>query len=123
LRQATEERGGGCGGDLAGLGEKIAGLDGEIRAAARQDDEGRRLMTVPGIGPITAMAVQAFAPPRETFRRARDFAAWLGKISKRGQRDLRWVAECRHHGGRSLGGPAGRTIHGLPTGWRASSGR
>ena len=35
-------------------------------------------VTVPGIGPITAMAVQAFAPPMETFRRGRDFAAWLG---------------------------------------------
>ena len=89
---------------IAGLGEKIDGLDREIRAAARQDDEVRRLMTVPGIGPITAMAVQAFAPPMETFRRGRDFAAWLGlvprqhttggkarlgKISKMGQRDLR----------------------------------
>ena len=61
-------------------------------------------MTVPGAGPITAMALQAFAPPLETFRRGRDFSAWLGlvprqhttagkprlgKISKMGQRDLR----------------------------------
>ena len=62
-------------------------------------------MSVPGIGPITAMAMQAFAPPMEGFRaRGRDFAAWLGlvprqhstggkprlgKISKMGQRDLR----------------------------------
>ena len=89
---------------IAGLGEKIDGLEAEIRAAARQDGEVRRLMTVPGIGPITAMAVQAFAPPMETFRRGRDFAAWLGLvprqhttggkarlggISKMGQRDLR----------------------------------
>ena len=61
-------------------------------------------MTIPGIGPITAMAFQAFAPPMEGFRRGRDFSAWLGlvprqhttggkprlgKISKMGQRDLR----------------------------------
>ncbi len=61
-------------------------------------------MTIPGVGPITAMAVQEFAPPMESFRRGRDFAAWLGlvprqhttggkprlgKISKMGQRDLR----------------------------------
>ena len=39
---------------IAGLGGKIDGLGEEIRAAARQDDEVRRLMTVPGIGPITA---------------------------------------------------------------------
>jgi transposase len=35
-------------------------------------------MTIPGIGPITATAIAALAPPAETFRRGRDFAAWLG---------------------------------------------
>ena len=89
---------------IAGLDEKIGGLDKEIRAGARQDEEAARLMTIPGIGPIGAVAVQAFAPPMESFRRGRDFAAWLGlvprqhttggkprlgKISKMGQRDLR----------------------------------
>ena len=63
-----------------------------------------RLMTILGIGPITALALQAFAPPMEGFRRGRDFSAWLGlvprqhttggkprlgRISKMGQRDLR----------------------------------
>ena len=89
---------------IADLNEKVGGLEMEIRASARQDEEAARLMTVPGIGPISAMAVQAFAPPMESFRRGRDFAAWLGlvprqhttggkprlgKISKMGQRDLR----------------------------------
>ena len=61
-------------------------------------------MTIPGIGPITALAIQAFAPPMESFRRGRDFSAWLGlvprqhttggkprlgRILKMGQRDLR----------------------------------
>jgi hypothetical protein len=35
-------------------------------------------MTVPGIGPITATAIAALAPPVETFTKGRDFAAWLG---------------------------------------------
>ncbi len=89
---------------IADLDEKIGGLEKEIRASARQDEEAARLMTIPGIGPIGAMAVQAFAPPMESFRRGRDFAAWLGlvprqhttggkprlgRISKMGQRDLR----------------------------------
>ena len=89
---------------VAGLTEKIDGLEKDIHASARQDAEAQRLMSVPGIGPITAMAIQAFAPPMEGFRRGRDFAAWLGlvprqhstggkprlgKISKMGQRDLR----------------------------------
>ena len=89
---------------IADYTAKIDGLEKKIHASARQDAEARRLMSVPGIGPITAMAIQAFAPPMEGFRRGRDFAAWLGlvprqnstggkprlgKISKMGQRDLR----------------------------------
>ena len=89
---------------IAGLGEKIVRLEIDLRTCARRDEEASRLMTIPGVGPITAMALQAFAPPMETFRRGRDFAAWLGlvprqhttggkprlgKITKMGQRDLR----------------------------------
>ena len=89
---------------IAGLDAKIAGLEREVHVRARQDEEARRLMSVPGIGPISAMAIQAFAPPMESFRRGRDFSAWLGlvprqhttggkpklgRISKMGQRDLR----------------------------------
>ena len=33
-------------------------------------------MTIPGIGLVTAVALAALAPPAETFRRGRDFAAW-----------------------------------------------
>ena len=86
------------------LDEKIYGLDNKLRACAREDEETARLMTIPGVGPITALAIQAFAPPMESFRRGRDFSAWLGlvprqhttggkprlgRISKMGQRDLR----------------------------------
>ena len=35
-------------------------------------------MTVPGIGPLIATAIEALAPPPETFRSGRDFAAWVG---------------------------------------------
>ena len=35
-------------------------------------------MTIPGVGPLIATAIAVLAPPPETFRRARDFAAWLG---------------------------------------------
>ena len=91
-------------GQIADLDAKIGGLEKELRACARQDEQAARLMTIPGIGPISAMALQAFAPPMESFRRGRDFSAWLGlvprqhttggkprlgRISKMGQRDLR----------------------------------
>ena len=86
------------------LDEKIDRLGRELRKSARANEETARLMTIPGIGPITALAIQAFAPPMESFRRGRDFSAWLGlvprqhttggkprlgRISKMGQRDLR----------------------------------
>jgi transposase len=63
---------------LASLNGKITDLDKEIARRAREDEVSRRLMTIPGIGPITATAIAALAPPVETFTKGRDFAAWLG---------------------------------------------
>jgi transposase len=89
---------------LEELDRQIAALDKEIAQRAREDEVARRLMTIPGIGPIAATAIAALAPPAETFRRGRDFAAWLGltpkqkstggktrlgHISKMGERTLR----------------------------------
>jgi transposase len=63
---------------LTALEENIAVLDVEISRRSKEDAVARRLMTVPGVGPITATAIAALAPPIETFRAGRDFAAWLG---------------------------------------------
>lgn len=89
---------------LQQLEAKIALLDREIAARSKADPVAMRLMTIPGIGPIVATALVALAPPASTFRRGRDFAAWvgltprqhssggkerLGRISKMGERSLR----------------------------------
>lgn len=86
------------------LNSKIAELEKTLRREASGGEETRRLQTMPGIGPITAMAMEAFAPPMATFKRGRDFSAWLGLVpvqhstggkqrlgrtSKMGQRDIR----------------------------------
>ena len=86
------------------LDAQIGELDQTAQAAAREDDVIQRLRTIPGVGPITGLAFIAFTPDMEDFRCGRDFAAWLGlvpkqhssggkarlgKVSKRGQRDLR----------------------------------
>ena len=63
---------------LAHLETEIGKLDAEVAVRAKENDVARRLMTVPGIGPLIATAIAVLAPPPETFRRARDFAAWLG---------------------------------------------
>ncbi len=48
------------------------------QAASRRTQLSARLQKMPGIGPVTAMAIAAFAPAMETFGRSRDFPAWLG---------------------------------------------
>lgn len=74
------------------LNSKIVELDREIARRAREDVIARRLMTIPGVGPITATAIAALAPPVETFTKGRDFAAWLGlaprQISSGGKQKL-----------------------------------
>ena len=47
---------------------------------AQRGADTSRLQTMPGIGPITAMAIETFAPPMQTFKRGRDIAAWLGLV-------------------------------------------
>lgn len=84
--------------------QKIAQIDKLLREEARRDLAVVRLQTAPGLGPINAMAIKAFAPDMHTFRRGCDFAAWLGlvprqhstggrqklgRVSKMGQRDIR----------------------------------
>ncbi len=86
------------------LTDRINALKARIAAMSTEADRPRRLQTMPGVGPITALAVETFAPPMDQFRRGRDFAAWLGlvprqhstggkqklgKTSKMGQRDIR----------------------------------
>jgi transposase len=63
---------------LAQLEAEIGKLDAEIARRARENEVVRRLMTVPSIGPLIATAIATLAPPPEHFRKARDFAAWLG---------------------------------------------
>ncbi len=45
------------------LGEQIVRLDREIVDRAKTNEAARRLMTIPGVGPVTAVALAALAPP------------------------------------------------------------
>ena len=57
------------------FGERIVALDHEIKGQAKTDEATSRLMTVPGVGPMCATTLQAFAPPMEEFSNGREFAA------------------------------------------------
>jgi transposase len=79
---------------LQALQTRIAVLDVEIARRAKTDALTKRLMTIPGVGAVVATALVALAPTPQTFRRGRDFAAWLGltrlgRTSKMGERTLR----------------------------------
>jgi len=90
--------------DWRRLDGRIEGVSSEIAALVNQDAACKRLMTVPGIGPIIASAMVAAIGTGDVFSKGRDFGAWLGlvpkqistgdrtilgSISKRGNRYLR----------------------------------
>jgi transposase len=47
-----------------------------------QDEHCRRLMSTPGVGPITSSAMVAAIGTGDAFTKGRDFAAWLGLVPK-----------------------------------------
>jgi transposase len=86
------------------VNEQILDLDRKVRASARATEVGRRLMEVPGVGPVLASALVATIPDPKIFKSGRNLAAWiglvprqnssggkerLGGITKRGDRYLR----------------------------------
>ncbi len=89
------------------IAEKTARIEAKTQKARKLSmvtDTARQLQTMPGVGPQTALAISGFAPPMDSFKRGRDFAAWLGlvprqyssggkerlgRVSKAGQTDIR----------------------------------
>jgi transposase len=60
------------------LDERINAYDREIEALAKLSEPTRRLMTIRGIGPLTAQAIVATVGDARDFESGRQFAAWLG---------------------------------------------
>lgn len=56
--------------------------DRRIIAAARSSDVGRRLMEVPGVGPVLASALVAAVPDPASFKSGRNLAAWIGLVPR-----------------------------------------
>lgn len=90
--------------ELASIWRRIDALEERLVALHRVDEVSRRLASIPGVGPITAMAIANTIPDPSMFRSGREFAAWLGltprshssggkdrlgRISKRGDRYIR----------------------------------
>jgi transposase len=111
--------------EVTRLDQRIAALTREIAHLAARHDHARRLMTIPGFGPLVATALLAAIGDGRQFRRARDLAAWLGlvpqqhstggkttllAVSKRGNR---YVRRLLIHGARSCVTHLDRTRDGL----------
>jgi transposase len=60
------------------MNEQLLAYDRELDALARGDDTARRLMSVPGVGAVSASALVASVGDPAQFRNGRAFAAWLG---------------------------------------------
>ena len=67
---------------LVRLDDRIAELEAQIARWARTDEQAQRLMSIPGIGPITATALLAAVGDVRTFRHGRELAAWLGVVPR-----------------------------------------
>ncbi|WP_092898295.1 transposase [Rhodobacter sp. 24-YEA-8] len=83
---------------------RIEGLEHRLKTVSDRSDTARRLKTMPGIGPITAMMIETMASNIKGLRRGCEFAAWfgmrprqrssggqqvMGRMSKVTQRDIR----------------------------------
>ena len=90
--------------DWLWLDERIETLTNEIEQISHSEANCKRLMSIPGVGPIISTAMVAAIGTGEAFERGRDFGAWLGlvprqystggksilgRISKRGSKYLR----------------------------------
>lgn len=92
--------------ELIALEERIAVIDARVKHLAQEDERCKRLVDIPGIGPVTATALIATVGDARRYRSARHMAASFGLtphehssgakqrllgISKRGDRYLRWL--------------------------------
>ncbi|MCI4678589.1 IS110 family transposase [Rhodoblastus acidophilus] len=60
------------------LDEAIGAIDDELASEAKAHATARRLMTIPGVGPVIASALVATTPDTSAFANGREFAAFLG---------------------------------------------
>ena len=59
---------------------RITDLDDQLKEQARHDEAAKRLMTIPGVGPVVATAITATLGDGRAFASGRHLAAWLGLV-------------------------------------------
>jgi len=94
--------------------DQVLSYDQALARLAREDETARHLLTIPGVGDQVATGVVASVPDPSLFKNSRQFAAWLGlvtrqyttggkirlgRITRRGDKYLRM---CLVHGARAV---------------------
>lgn len=64
------------------LDEQISEYDKKLLQISRQHPVCKRLMTIPGVGPIVSSAIVAAVSNPADFKNGRQFGAWLGLVPK-----------------------------------------
>ena len=68
--------------DLQRLDERVETQDAHVKRRAVEDPVAQRLMTLRGIGPLTATALSVALGDGRAFKRGRDFAASIGLVPR-----------------------------------------
>jgi transposase len=63
----------------------VVAIDEDMRRLVRASDACQRLMTIPGVGQLTALAFTAAVDEPKRFKKSRDIAAYLGLVPRRHQ--------------------------------------
>jgi transposase len=64
------------------ISDQILESDRRIIASARSTEVGRRLMEIPGVGPLLASALVATIADPKAFKSGRNLAAWIGLVPR-----------------------------------------
>jgi transposase len=67
---------------VTSLDQRINEYDTHLKQVAKDDERGKRLMQMPGIGPTTATALLAAIGNGYDFKNGRQLAAWLGLVPR-----------------------------------------
>lgn len=67
---------------LSELDMQIDGLEKQLNSVAKQNETCKRLMEIPGIGPLIATAAVATMGEASAFKSGREFAAYIGLVPK-----------------------------------------
>jgi transposase len=68
--------------ELASVWRRVEAIEKRLVGLHKADALSRQLASIPGVGPITAMAIANTVSDPSMFRSGREFAAWLGLTPK-----------------------------------------